>query len=202
MSGFRKCGIYPLNPGEISDRQLPPSHAFVKPASDLKPVSKLDEITPEQEKLYQKRHEEGYDLDDPKYFLWLKAKNLHVSDDHNEKISSESAQDSTPSVVSTCAPNSDRASLTASNSVSTSDVLGDLLTLPQPKITKRKRKPGFNQKAVCITDDKVLRELEEKKEKERKKEETIAKRIEKEKRRNKRKRNNNQRKEKGRKKED
>ena len=33
MSGFRKCGIYPLNPGEISDRQLAPSHAFVRPAS-------------------------------------------------------------------------------------------------------------------------------------------------------------------------
>ena len=51
-----------------------------------------------------------------------------------------------------------------SSSVSTSDVLGDLLALPQPKITKKKRKPGFNQKAVCITDDKVLQDLEEKKE--------------------------------------
>ena len=43
MSGFRKCGIYPLNPGQISDRQLAPSRAFVKP----KQTSKLDEITPE-----------------------------------------------------------------------------------------------------------------------------------------------------------
>jgi len=122
MRGFRKCGIYPLNLGEISDCRLAPSHAFVKPASDLKPVSKLDEITPKQEKLYQKRHEEGYDLDDPKYFLWQKAKNLHVSVGYNEKISLESAQDSTPFVVSTCAPYSDRASLTASSSVPTSDV--------------------------------------------------------------------------------
>lgn len=149
----------------------------------MKPVSKLDEITPEQEKLYQKCHEEGYDLE---YFLWLKAKNLHVSDDHNENISSKSAQDSTPSVVFTCAPDSVRGSLVVSSSVSTSDVLGDLLTLPQPKITKRKRKPRFNQKAVCITD-KVLQELQEKKE-------IIAKWIEREKRRNKR--NNNQRKKK------
>ena len=54
-SGFRKCSIYPLNPGEISDRQLAPSHK-PKPANDLKPVSNLDEITPEQEKLYQKCH--------------------------------------------------------------------------------------------------------------------------------------------------
>ena len=172
MSGFRMCGIYPLNPGQISDRQLAPSHAFVKP----KPASILDEITPEQEKFYQKRYEEGFDLDDPKYSRWLKAKGLHASD---EKTSSESAKgSSTTSVVSTCAPDSDCASLTVSSSVSTSDVLGDLLTLPQPKITKKKRKPGFNQKAMCITDDKVLQELEEKEEKERKEKERIAKQIE------------------------
>ena len=99
-------------------------------------------------------------------------KNLHASDEHSDKTSvSESAQkSSTPSVISTCAPDSDRASLTASSSVSTSDIIGDLLTLPQPKITKKKRKQGFNEKAICITDDSVLKDLEEKKEeKERKK---------------------------------
>ena len=28
MAGFRKCGIYPLNPGEVTDRQLAPSALF------------------------------------------------------------------------------------------------------------------------------------------------------------------------------
>ena len=28
MSGFKKCGIYPLNPGEVTDRQLAPSTVF------------------------------------------------------------------------------------------------------------------------------------------------------------------------------
>ena len=183
MSGFRKCGIYPLNPGEISDRQLKPSHAF-RPATDSKSVSKTDEFTPEQEKLYQKRYEEGYDLDDPKFAQWLRVKNLKAPDDHSDKISiSESEKkSSTPSVVSTCAPDSDRASLTTSSSVSTSDVLSDILRIPQPKTTKKKRKPGFNSRAVCITDDDVLKKLEqEKEEKEKKKEEMIAKRIEREK---------------------
>lgn len=78
MSGFRKCGIYPLNPGQISDRQLAPSHAFVKLKSDLKPVSKLNDFTPEQEKLYQKHYEEGYNLNDPKYSQWLKAQNCRL----------------------------------------------------------------------------------------------------------------------------
>ena len=28
MSGFKKCGVYPLNPGEITDRQITPSSVF------------------------------------------------------------------------------------------------------------------------------------------------------------------------------
>ena len=28
MGGFKKCGIYPINPSEVSDRQLAPSKAF------------------------------------------------------------------------------------------------------------------------------------------------------------------------------
>ena len=40
MSGFKKCGIYPLNPGEISDRQLAPSRPFAHSASDSNLVDK------------------------------------------------------------------------------------------------------------------------------------------------------------------
>ena len=32
MSGFKKCGIYSVNPGEVSDRQLAPSKA-VQPSN-------------------------------------------------------------------------------------------------------------------------------------------------------------------------
>ena len=32
MSGFRKCGIYPLNPGVIDDRQMAPSRAVSIPS--------------------------------------------------------------------------------------------------------------------------------------------------------------------------
>ena len=93
MNGFRKCGIYPLNPGEISDRQLAPSKVFARPDSDSKSIGKL--ITPEQEKLYQKRYQEGYDLDDPEYARWLKVKNFDASDDHTDKTSaSKSAKGS------------------------------------------------------------------------------------------------------------
>ena len=183
MKGFRKCGIYPLNPGEISDHQLAPSHAF-RPPIDSKSVSKEDE---EQEKLYQKRYEEGYDLDDPKY---TQTRKLLPCGDHRDKISvTESTKESSaPSIVSTCAPDSDHASLTTFSSMSASDALGDILKLPQPKVTKKKRKAGLNSKAVCITDDNILQELVEvkkKKEQKKPKKEVISKRIDEEKRRNK-----------------
>ncbi len=42
MSGFKKCGIYPLNPGEIIDRQLAPSKA-VQPKKSL-PCSSSDSV--------------------------------------------------------------------------------------------------------------------------------------------------------------
>ena len=87
MSGFRKCGIYPLNPGVISDRQLAPSKA-VKPAlpsltrstseGTLSSVSNStfgsspQLFSHEQELLYAKRFEEHYDVYDPSYETWLK----------------------------------------------------------------------------------------------------------------------------------
>ena len=33
MSGFKKCGIYPLNPGEVTDQQIAPSKATEQPQS-------------------------------------------------------------------------------------------------------------------------------------------------------------------------
>ena len=74
MSGFRKCGIYPLNLGQIDDRQLAPSKVFSKSADQLeKPSAKSDTIqfTEKEETLYQKQFEEGYDVPDPKYEAWV-----------------------------------------------------------------------------------------------------------------------------------
>ena len=64
------------------------------------------------------------------------------SSSHVEKQSvSKSVQESsTASVVTTCATRSDRVSLTASSSVNTSDVLNDILKLPQHSIKKTSRK--------------------------------------------------------------
>ena len=39
ISGFKKCGVHPLNPGEVKDRQLAPSKA-VRPESTPPDASK------------------------------------------------------------------------------------------------------------------------------------------------------------------
>ena len=82
MSGFKKCGVYPINPGEVTDRQLAPSKAFRHQSPQLEhqgtdsedPLSNSSSsiFSPEEEALYRKRYEEQYDLDDPSYVAWLK----------------------------------------------------------------------------------------------------------------------------------
>ena len=55
-------------------------------------------------------------------------------------------------------------------------VLSEILALPQPQQSK-KRKPGFNSKAICITDDHIVKDKAD--EKCRREEEKEAKKIEK-----------------------
>ena len=100
LSGFRKCGIHSLNPGEVSDRQLAPSKA-VRSQNDQPSVSSTSTLVPqsdsslnalpdsqaprsqsstdlssifteEQMKLFEKRFEEGYDLQDEEYSAWMR----------------------------------------------------------------------------------------------------------------------------------
>ena len=75
MSGFKKCGIYPINPSEITDRQIAPSKAVCYQAgaeTDAGDVPASPLFSPEEEDLYKKRYEEGYNIDDPNYIAWLK----------------------------------------------------------------------------------------------------------------------------------
>ena len=112
--------------------------------------------TAEQQKLYERRYEEGYDVQDPEYEAWLKI--THPMD--------------TRSVVSSSA------SVKMSNSASScSDILHEMLVLPEPKQASKKKKKGLNAKCVCITEESVLDNLkaqkaakeEEKLEKEKRK---------------------------------
>ena len=164
MSGFRKCRIYPLNPGQIDDRQLAPSKVFSKSAEELeKPSAKSATIqfTEKEETLYQKRFEEGYDVPDPKYEAWVSL---------NHPASCTSRSDVSPVANPKSLP---------SSTTTSSDVLSDLLSLPLPQRSSKKKKASVNSKAVCITDEKILEEL---KSKEKEKAEAEAKKERKKKR--------------------
>ncbi len=174
MSGFRKCGMFPFNPSAVDDRQLAPSKAFqttpipsnVEPVSESigetisEPSSPL--FTEEQESLYSKRYEEGYDLDDPSFVAWLKInhpdKCVSVMSGTSSSIETSASSSILPSSNETVPPFSDGATCS-------SDILSEILVLPQPQAPKRKRKTAMNSKAVCITDGEVLQELKEKEQK-------------------------------------
>jgi hypothetical protein len=80
LSGFRKCGIYPFNPGEVSDRQTAPSRGVTpQPQQDSQCISGSPNsplFTEQQEAIFKKRYQEGYNINDPDYVARLK---LHLS---------------------------------------------------------------------------------------------------------------------------
>ena len=116
--------------------------------------------------LFKTRFEEGFDLDDPDYLKM--AENSPSRCMCSNTISTSSAGDvvsvaspsvshSNPSAASltTCAPDS------LCSFSSQPDTLSEVLSLPKPKQRKQKRR-GMNTRAVVITDDEVLKELEDK----------------------------------------
>ena len=182
MSGFRKSGVYPLNPGEITDRELAPSML-------THPEKEADKLPCSQdlESLFQRRYEEGYDVYDAKYIDWLRL-------NHPESIPPDVATSiSNPPSITTCKCTcihscshlyiimfinisgiSEESGATNGESATSSD-LSEILALPKRAQHQRKRQ-AVNAKAKCITDDDMLSELKAKEE------EKIAKITEKEKR--------------------
>lgn len=199
MAGFRKSGAFPLNPGAIDDNQSSPSDAVCSkpPLTLVKAVpesNKTDDVgenvdesiheevfTPEKERLYEQRFQEGYDIHDSEYETWLRIQ--HPIDVQSEpRGGNTSVESESTSSLSVCSKSVEKAS--------TLDVLSEILVLPQPKpASKRRNKQALNnKKAICITDSKVLEELkaeeeaklEEQKLKKEKQLEREQKRIERE----------------------
>ena len=83
MSGFKKSGVYPLNPGVVSDHQI-----VVNSSNSSSSHSKSDSLlskdsspgheestpafTREDHARYQTRYEEGYNIHDVDYLVWLR----------------------------------------------------------------------------------------------------------------------------------
>ena len=84
MAGFKKCGNYPLNPGEVTDCHIAPSKMFASkqttpvPQEDSSDESRVGALSAsasvsfsDLEAVYRKRYEEGYDIYDAEYIVWL-----------------------------------------------------------------------------------------------------------------------------------
>ena len=146
LGGFKKAGIFPFNPGEVSDRQLAPSKALKKPTSEAHSFS------PEQIKLFEQWFKEGYDLPDPAYLAWKSA-------NHSSPESVSSANAATSNSITSPVSVGD-----TSSHKSSEEVLNELLTLPQPLSigSGQSKKKAVNTKAIEITDDDVLQEMKDK----------------------------------------
>jgi len=123
----------------------------------------VSSFSPEQEALFRRRYEEKFDLPDPEYQKWL-------------AINQPEDVKSSGSMVTHIS-----GSRSVQSSGTSSDVLSEVLKLPEPQPPKRKRKAGFNTgKAVSITNDSFVSDLKDKEEeKKAREEEKKAKQIEK-----------------------
>ena len=163
MSGFKKTRIYPINPSEVTDRQIAPSKPFQQPQTESSQDGSVSDnptsnslFSPDEIELYKKRYEEGYNLDDPSYTAWLKINQPTEVCSNIVKLSS-SLVSGELSKASRDLVNSGKFKL------SSGDALSEILALPCPvPRTKTERKAALNAKAICITDDTVLADLKRK----------------------------------------
>ena len=120
MSGLKKTGIYPINPSEVTDRQIAPSKLFQQPPTESSPDESASDnalFSPDKVELYKKRYEEGYDLDDPSYAAWLKI-------NHPTEVCSNTTKSSSSGELLKSSQDSEKSKL------SSGDALSEILALP------------------------------------------------------------------------
>ena len=144
LSGFKKTGIYPFNLSSVDDQQLAPSNALSKKAtltttatsnfpeqplpedvtSDKQPVL----FSPEKEKRFTQRFEEGYNILDEEYIAWVRINRPEhcVSVGSSSNVSATSGTNHMLATKTSSCPSS-------LDQQSKNDILSDILVLPKPK---------------------------------------------------------------------
>ena len=187
LSGFKKCGIHPLNPGEVKDRQLAPSKAvrFKKSESTPQDASKSEctasdaskpkskptgaESTPTDVTMTKLTHTDASTTKStpPESKRWspetIALYQVRFEEGYDmgglDPDYTAWLNSGHPDIGKSVSPAA--SVLSGANTSSSSDVLGDILVYPKPsqKSTSRKRKPALNSQAVCITEESVLEQL-------------------------------------------
>ena len=175
LSGFKKCGIHPLNPGEVSDRQLCPSKAVTcssQPECFPKPKSSVVDDTSQVQKSAKSIHgststecssnssNKLFTLDQIKLFQHRFEEGYNLKNDTEYTTWLKIYH---PEIGSSPGSSSEH-ELSKSESSSSVNAIKGLLVLPKPnpKSQKRKGKNALNSKGICITDPKVLEDLKKK----------------------------------------
>ena len=84
MKGFKKTGVWPINPGEVTDRQLAPSKALctakqskeTNETANEQPTSEQLNLTPQQQSLSTSIDEESSPLFTPEREACYQKKNI------------------------------------------------------------------------------------------------------------------------------
>ena len=187
LSGFKKCAIHPLNPGEVKDRQLAPSKAvrFKQSESTPQDASKSEctasdaskpkskstgaESTPTDISMTKLTHTDASTTKStpPESRRWspetIALYQVRFEEGYDmgglDPDYTAWLNSGHPDIGKSVSPAA--SVLSGANTSSSSDVLGDILVYPKPsqKSTSRKRKPALNSQAVCITEESVLEQL-------------------------------------------
>ena len=169
INGFKVCGVYPFNPKAVLDHDpcaLPKNIQHKNKTSEqecsvdqrvtLECKGNVDDdavaepFSPEEEALYARRYEEGYDVYDARYVSWIQA--THPEDNSQKLLNffpdvrpldsvplvSCNNKDNTPAVA-------DDSESVSHNVTSTSSLLhhGHLMTLMIQQACQQSRHPGL-----------------------------------------------------------
>ena len=102
ISGFKVCGVYPFNPKAVLDHDpcTPPKETSEQRSTTSgeaeQQINAQNEVavsnngaaesfSPEEQALFARRYEEGYDLYDARYVSWIQA--THHEDANQELLS-------------------------------------------------------------------------------------------------------------------
>ena len=164
LSGFKKCGIHPLNPGEVSDRQLAPSKAVTyssqpeclpKPeASTVSETSEVHKSAPTKS-LHGSTSTQCSSNGSHKLFTLEQHKlfQRRFEDGYDLKDTEYTTwlKICHPEIGS---PHASSSELSKSENSSSIDAVKELLVLPKPNSNSQQKRQGrnaLNSKSVCIT---------------------------------------------------
>ena len=131
---------HPINPTPSAISPVPLPHMDTNSSVSVNDDD-TELFTEEQEKLFSKRFEEGYDLYDPLFVTWLKIRHPYRCVSVTSDVLSEcTATTGTCTSVNSCTKTISTVSSSITRSQTETDTLGEILVLPSASRTSKRTK--------------------------------------------------------------